>query len=376
MDPITQGLLGAVAVQLGPRQKIGADATLLAALTAMSPDLDIFITPLMRMFGPNSPMDRLVYHRGWSHSLVMVPVFAMLVALPWWAIRNKIIKYRQRSAAPSDLNLPKPPAKFLWVYTCCFVAVLTHALLDWCTSYGTQLFWPLTNHRYALNCVAIIDPVFTGLLVLTLLICWIVRKINRKKPARASRITVIVGVVGMTLVIGYLGCGAMLRDAAINRGKKALGESTEKIIAADAYPMLGSIVLWRVVLQTPDEWKLVRVHSLSPTDRKLRITVAPRGQTTPLIEKARATREYKIFNWFSSGNLRAEQVTLPDEIVLVDFHDMRYATRADAPQSIFVLRFAFDSNGNILKSAIVGPSMGGRSRKALLADIWKEQLNP
>jgi inner membrane protein len=375
MDPITQGLLGAVAVQVGMRQKIGKDATLLAALTAMIPDLDIFVTPVMRMFGADSPLDRLVYHRGFSHSLVMVPVFALLVAVPWWAIRNKIITYRQQSAVPSDLNPPKPPVKFLWLYVCCLIAVATHAPLDWCTSYGTQLLWPFTNYRYSLNCMAIIDPIFTSLLVMILLICWIVRKIHRKKPERANRITIIIGTFGLMLVIGYLGCGAVLRRVAIERGKKALGD-TEKIIAADAYPMLGSIVLWRVVLQTPDEWTLMRVHHLAPADRKLRITSIWRGQNTPLIERAVSTREYKIFNWFSGGNLRPEQLTLPDGTTLVDFHDMRYATRADAPQSIFVLRFAFDSDGDILKSAIVGPSMGGRSRKALLADIWKEQLNP
>ena len=376
MDPVTQGLLGAVVVQVGPRQKIGRDATLVATFAAMIPDLDIFVSPLMRMFGLGSPMDRFIYHRGASHSLVMAPVFAMLVALPWWGIRNKIIRRLRQSADPPNLNPPKPPVKFWWLYLCCFIAVLTHAPLDWCTSYGTQLLWPFTNHRYALNCVAIIDPIFTGLLVATLLICWIVRKINSKKPARANRITVIIGIVGMMLVIGYLTGGAILRCAAIERGKKAMGKNTEKFISADAYPMLGSIVLWRVVLQTPDEWKLVRVHSMAPGDRKLQVTSVPRGGSTPLIQKAHTTREYEIFNWFSNGNLRAEQSAVPDGITLVDFHDMRYAPRTDAPQSIFVLRFAFDSSGNILKSGIIRPSISGRTRKDLLTGIWKEQLNP
>ncbi len=299
----------------------------------------------------------------------------MLVAIPWWAIRNKIINYRQRCVAAKNLDPPKTPVSFWWLYLCCFIAILTHAPLDWCTTYGTQLLWPFTNNRYALNCMAIIDPLFTWLLVLTLLICWIVRKIKRKTPAKANRRTIIVGVVGMMLVIGYLTGGAVMRWIAIQRGKKALGD-TEKIIAADAYPMLGSILLWRVVLQTPDEWKLARVHILAPADRKLIITSAQRGQKTPLIKKAQKTRDYEIFNWFSGGNLRPEQLVLSSGYAIIDFHDMRYASRADAPQSIFILRFIFDSNGNILESGFAGPSMGRRSRKALLRDIWNEQLNP
>ena len=65
MDTITQGLLGAVTAQLGFRQRIGRDATWVAAAAAVVPDLDIFIVPLMSMTGMEvDSLAQLRYHRG------------------------------------------------------------------------------------------------------------------------------------------------------------------------------------------------------------------------------------------------------------------------------------------------------------------------
>ena len=41
------------------------------------------------------------------------------------------------------------------------VGYLSHILLDACTSFGTQVLWPLTDRRFAASIVAVIDPVVT-----------------------------------------------------------------------------------------------------------------------------------------------------------------------------------------------------------------------
>ncbi|GIS21122.1 MAG: hypothetical protein CM15mP120_30380 [Pseudomonadota bacterium] len=43
----------------------------------------------------------------------------------------------------------------------CLAGYATHGLLDACTSYGTQLFWPFSNVRVAWNNSSIVDPLFT-----------------------------------------------------------------------------------------------------------------------------------------------------------------------------------------------------------------------
>ena len=41
------------------------------------------------------------------------------------------------------------------------IGYATHGIIDSLTSYGTQLFWPFSNDRFATNTISIIDPLFT-----------------------------------------------------------------------------------------------------------------------------------------------------------------------------------------------------------------------
>ena len=50
---------------------------------------------------------------------------------------------------------------FKRVYLFSFAGYATHALLDACTTYGTQLFLPFSNTRVAWNNVSVVDPLFT-----------------------------------------------------------------------------------------------------------------------------------------------------------------------------------------------------------------------
>ena len=43
---------------------------------------------------------------------------------------------------------------FGFTYLFCLLGYATHGMLDACTSYGTQLLWPFTNHRYAFNTIS------------------------------------------------------------------------------------------------------------------------------------------------------------------------------------------------------------------------------
>ena len=54
----------------------------------------------------------------------------------------------------------------------------THGLLDACTSYGTQLFWPFSDERVSWNNVSIVDPLFT--IPIGILIAISITKRNKK----------------------------------------------------------------------------------------------------------------------------------------------------------------------------------------------------
>lgn len=362
MDTITQGLLGAVSAQCGFRQKIGRDASWAAFAAAVLPDLDIFFSRIAHWLGNSQTMDGLRYHRGFTHSLVAIPFLALLAAGGWWGLR----RWRRRNWV-----LTRGGVRFGWLYACCFVAVGTHALLDACTSYGTQLLWPFSTARLAWDCVPIVDILYSPILVLTLLACFVVRKTRRRSPVRANRISLAIGILGMVLSTGYLAAGRVCHNLARYRGMEAVGD--RRIESAEAYPMIGTIFLWRVVLQTPDDWYVLRVHLLGPKDRIEMSRVAKCKHTPPEVNQARTTEEYRLFNWFADGQLRPV-VRRGGDVTFVEFHDMRYGWPTASPESIWFLQFQFVPGQPAPVHIRRRRSL--HRRKRAVSELWNDIRNP
>jgi len=360
MDPLTQGLLGGVTGQLGFRQRIGRDATWMAAGAAMAPDLDIFIPRLLRLAG--APIDDMTLHhvhRGVTHSLLMVPVLAGAATVLWWLLRRR---WHRRHP---DARRPSP-----WLlYACCFAAVLTHPLLDWCTSYGTQLLAPLTNRRFAADCVPIVDIFYTPILILTLLACLLVRKLGRRREARSRRATLVVGWVGFLLSVGYLATGRIMHDRAVDLAR-GITPRKARIVRADAYPVLGTAFLWRAVVETDRAWLVARVRPLG-RNANLRRTWTPK-QSDEWIDKALALPRARDFAWFAMGRIRADHETVDGRHV-VHLHDMRYGLRTEAAKSLWSLRVEFDAAGNVVdvhRTRRHRPRDFGKLAGRLWRDIW------
>ena len=109
---------------------------LIGFLAGLAPDLDVFIG------SSTDPILFLEFHRQFTHSLIFIPFGSLLVAL-------------------LIFPLVKRSMNFKTVYLASLLGYATHGLLDACTSYGTQLFWPFSNERVTWNNISIIDPLFT-----------------------------------------------------------------------------------------------------------------------------------------------------------------------------------------------------------------------
>ena len=367
MDTITQGLLGAATAQLGFRQKIGRDATWVAAAAAIVPDLDIFIAPLLSLTGAElDDMARLRIHRGWSHSLFVAPLLALPIAALWWRARRG---YARRLAGAGERAKPPP---FWLLYLCVFVAVFTHPLLDWCTSYGTRLLEPLTDTRYAIDAAPIIDFIYTPLLLVTLLACWAARKIAR---GRAPRATLVIGWAGVLLSVGYLAAGRLLHDRAADRAAALVASKGEKVLRADAYPAIGTIFLWRAVVQTDQAWHAVRVHHFTERPpQQWRAARAARTAPNEWVRRARRLEEYQTYRWFTNDRIRVEYEAI-NGVHVVRFHDMRYSPRLDGIESLWPLVAEFDRKGKLV---FVGRRMERRRREfaRYAAAVWHDLWNP
>ncbi len=137
MDPLSQAVLGAGLSQSSTNKKTQLlSASVIGALAGMAPDLDVLIR------SSSDPLLFLEFHRQFTHSLIFIPFGALICALFFYFFVKKQLSFRQ-------------------VYLFSFLGFATHGLLDACTSYGTQLFWPFSNERVAWSTVPIIDPLFT-----------------------------------------------------------------------------------------------------------------------------------------------------------------------------------------------------------------------
>ena len=172
MDSVTQAALGAAIggaiAPSGQRRK----ALLVGAALGTLPDLDVFID-----YG--DAVANFTYHRGFSHSLFVLPPFALLL---WLALR--------RWWAPVSAE----PARWLAIIG---LALITHPLLDAHTAYGTQLFWPLEPAPAMWATLFIIDPLYTLPLLVGVAI------VAARPGKRASATAVRACLALSTLYLGW-----------------------------------------------------------------------------------------------------------------------------------------------------------------------------
>ena len=356
MDTITHGLLGAVVAQLGFRQRIGRDASWMAAAAAVSPDLDMFVGPLITRLGGNGN-NHLFEHRGLSHSLLLAPILAAAIAGAWWLVRRLVLRRR-------DASYPAAvPAPFWLVSLCALAALVTHPLLDWCTPYGTELLAPLSGARYAIDVVSIMDFLFTGILVLTLLACFLARRLVARMEPQSS---LMLGRAGFVLAIAYLLAGHVLHNEAVAEAQVRAADP--HIVRADAYPALGTIFTWRTVVETDDAWTTTRIQPLAELHGPPPVETA-RKQSNPWIDRARRLPQVKDYEWFAMGRVR---VAYREEggLHIVEFNDMRYAARLEGIESLWPLRVTFDAAGGVLKVERLS-AFRGRSHWTIVHEAWE-----
>ena len=155
MDPLSQGVVGAVVPQSFAQKNTLFWATVIGFLSGLAPDLDIFIRSDI------DPLLFLEYHRQFTHSLIFIPIGGFICASFFFIlIRNN-----------NKLSFKK-----IWLFAT--LGYGTHGLLDACTSYGTLLFWPFSDYRFAWNNISIIDPLFTIPILILILIAAIKKNLS------------------------------------------------------------------------------------------------------------------------------------------------------------------------------------------------------
>ena len=271
MDPITQGAFGAIFAQTMSNKKKILVGSIVGCFAGLAPDLDIFIR------SASDPLLKLEYHRQFTHSIIFIPIGALIVTLFSRILFRKYLSWRE-------------------TYLFSFLGYATHGLLDACTSYGTQLLWPFSDERVSWNYVSVVDP-FLSIPVFLAIIFAIIMK-NK-----------LITFFGILYILIYLTFGAFQENRAEYFGKSISNFRGHESKNLTVKPSLGNLFLWKTIYEDNDIYYVDAVRLFSKSEycqgtkiKKLDLLI----DFSELNKKSQQYKDIKRFDWFSQGYLGKE----------------------------------------------------------------------
>jgi membrane-bound metal-dependent hydrolase YbcI (DUF457 family) len=402
MDTITHGIAGAL---IG-KAVFGGDEMLARRpmnrarivtwslmLGAIFPDSDVF----RDMFSSNDLLI-LTWHRSYTHSLLCLPLFAILLA----ALTRWIVRWRKWDA-PSFAMLAV-------IYA---VGILSHILLDLVTSFGTMIWSPLQWSRPAWDLIFIIDFTLSGILLAPQVLAWVYEKKERlqiraigswfvfslasiavftiariiEAPFSVSITSAMIvafaiiflspgirfwglrvkrfawNLVGLIAAVGYVAFAISLHQAAMSRVQKFAALEQLDVQAIGALPMPPSLWHWDGLVRAPRGVYETRidlgdsassVQAAAPdTALPLEYRYYPDAPSNSYVESAKRLPAVQTFLWFARFPVTRFHKEGADAIV--EISDLRFPhLRPDRPAS-FTYQVRFDGGGRVLEQGWVKP---------------------
>ena len=268
MDPVTQGAFGAIFAQTISEKKKILFGSIVGCCAGLAPDLDIFIR------SASDPLLKLEYHRQFTHSLVFIPIGALIVTFFSRILFKKYLSWGE-------------------TYFFSLLGFATHGLLDACTSYGTQLLWPFSDERISWNYISVVDPFLTIPVILAIIFA-----ITMKNK--------YLTLFGILYILIYLTFGAIQENRAEFVGKFIANLRGHNGKNLTVKPSLGNLFLWKTIYEDSGFYYVdaVRLFANSESCQGTKIKKLDLlNDFSELDKKSQQYKDIKRFNWFSQGYL-------------------------------------------------------------------------
>ncbi|MCC6144139.1 MAG: metal-dependent hydrolase, partial [Candidatus Hydrogenedentes bacterium] len=323
-------------------------------IAGIIPDLDIAVIPFLGRMGEQ------LYHRGPTHAFWFGPLFGALMGYAIWRW------YGARPPRQLRADLPAPGGDGMlraWIGLC-VLAIFTHPLLDMFTTYGTQFLWPFSKERIAWDAIAIIDPVYSLLLLAALLAGALLR--------RRLRLARWLAAVALVLTTTYLFFGLYLNEQAKALARTQLADETAGVTRIESYPTLFQVFLRRVVVRSETTLRVGYVSMLYPQRIAWSEYALPEGR---LVERLSATDQGRVFTWFAKEQVAAT-VTANGAGTVVTLDDVRYGFPGPAEFGMWGIRGRFSEQGDLIGPVEYFDRRPERPVRELLAELWRDAFVP
>ncbi|USD63434.1 metal-dependent hydrolase [Vibrio sp. SCSIO 43140] len=240
MDSVTQAALGATVAGAIAGKRCNAKVLLTGAALGTLPDLDVVID-----YG--DAVSNTIKHRGFTHSLLLIPIFSLFVSWLYCRFRSDAFWSFKR------------------VFALVLSVLVTHVAIDAMTTYGTQLLWPLPGY-FEVGNVFIIDPLYT----IPLLIGIVVALFSKRVGGRWCQGVVLVSSL-------YLLWGFAAQQVIADRVEENLAAqniSNDQVLIT---PSPFNTLLWRVVVVEGDQY-FEGLASLLDSDSQIDFIQRSRGE--------------------------------------------------------------------------------------------------
>jgi inner membrane protein len=221
VDTITHALSGALLarasapVQADEKSLPLGRRVLVGLAAAAVPDLDFVISWV-------GPVEFLLHHRGATHSLVLLPLWAYLLA------RLSAVIWRR----------DRPWRAYFGVIA---LGLGAHIAGDWITSFGTMVFAPLSDIRVGLGTTFIIDLWFSAIILAGLV------------ASAIWRATHVPAVAGLAVLCGYVAFQGVLQSRAVDWGEAYARNAGLQQAAVTAQPRPVSAFNWMVIVRSGED---------------------------------------------------------------------------------------------------------------------------
>jgi inner membrane protein len=309
MENVTHTIVGLLLARLGLEKTTPRGAAMMM-LAANVPDIDgvYYFVDAQRY---------IEYHRTYTHTVLFMPVMALLAML-------------------------LARAKFSWrAHAAAMIAVFSHLMVDWVTFYGVPMLLPFSRHRFRLDIVRLYDPWIAAILFGALVATMLFQSLGIGKPGAARR-----GFAGAALLLflAFCGCRMLARRRAVQVFSAGVYEGAAPL-RVTALPDPMHPLIWRGIVEGDAFTALTQVdltRNFTPAAARIYHS-APRS---PAIEAALATRPFQVFTEFSQSPF-ATEVRIP-RATLVQLTDLRFGT-PEAPGFVTVSALV-DSDGKVLSA--------------------------
>ena len=347
MDSLTHTLTGLAIAKAVDGERIGGWGSVAGLAMGFFPDTDFILGLFNRRF-------YLEYHRDFTHSLILLPFYALFFS---WIL----------------VKISKRP--YFWsFYRICLLVLLSHVVLDLLTSYGTMIFSPFFEHRYAWDLIFIVDVIFSGIIVIPLLASFLWKR-KARWLCRGSF---------MVLTAYILFCGVQ-HGRALNLTETFAKTLNVEIVEIASLPQPLSPFRWSNYVETRQNVyqgfvdflrrlphtpkrdphdigsssslpeRLRRLNRLYQPPGAVRYTCYARWNGSPWVDKALATEGVQFYYWFARFPV-VKSVQSNNGTHRVEFMDVRFSV--PGIRLPFLYYVEFDESGRVRSEGFASDGKG------------------